>query len=167
MQIDVIELPRLTRKQHAYVAERIAGKGLSDAYRASYEVSDPNSPGCHRMAWEQETKPKIQAWINHFLNGAGRIQCTREAHLYRLDSLGRKAEGKDKFGDAIKAEELRGKATGHYNHIKQVRTASLDLNEAFEQMSGIPRTLVQNGVKTIDLDDDNHQTGDKPLDIST
>ena len=167
MSTDVIELPRLTPKQHAYVMARVDGKGITEAYRETYSVSNPKHPNVRKMAWAQEYKPKIRGWIDYLNDTVGRVTCTRSAHLHRLDVLGDKAEKVNKFGDAIKAEELRGKATGHYNHIKQVRTASLDLNEAFDQMSGIPRTLVQNGVKTIDLDDDNHQTGDKPLDTST
>lgn len=154
MPNEVIELPRLTPKQHAYVMARVDGKGITEAYRDTYSVSDPMHPNVRKMAWAQEYKPKIRGWIDYLNDTVGRVTCTRSAHLHRLDVLGDKAEKADKYSDAIKAEELRGKATGHYNHIKQIQTASVDLNEAFDQMAGNTRTLVQDEVKTITIEDD-------------
>ena len=54
----MVTLPKLTPKQHSYVMHRIDGKGFTEAYRASYAVSDPTHPNIRKMAWEQENKPK-------------------------------------------------------------------------------------------------------------
>lgn len=145
MANDVITLPKLTPKQHAYVMLRVQGTGQSDAYKQVYNVSNPDSPNIRWMAYEQEQKPKIKQWLDTIRDTMGLTLCTKEAHLHRLHHLGKEAQGKGQLGAAIHAEELRGKATGHYNHTKRVQTAHVDLAELMKAIDGNTR-----GIQTIE-----------------
>lgn len=141
----VITLPKLTPKQHAYVMARADGMGITEAYRATYSLSNPDHPNARKMAWQQETKPKITKWIEYINDGIGRAICTKEAHLHRLDVLGKEAQDKKDTGNAIRAEELRGKAVGHYNHTKHIQTQHMDLAEIMKAIDGQSR-----GIQTIE-----------------
>lgn len=137
-------LPKLSPKQQDYYFHRVDGKGPSEAYLAAYDVN-PDGAYIRQAAWKVENGPKVKQHLEHYRETVGRVICSREAHLHRLDELGREAQEKDKYGDAINAEVHRGKATGHYNHT-QVHVTG-DLNTLYEQIQSSQTPLM----KTIEV----------------
>lgn len=136
----VTTLPRLSHKQQNYYFHRVEGKEPSQAYLAAYDA-DPKSLYTRQAAYKVEHNPKVQMHLDHYRETVGRIICSRESHLHRLDLLGREAQGKGETGSAIRAEELRGKAVGHYNHTKHVQTQHMDLAELLKAIDGQSRGI--------------------------
>ena len=55
-----------------------------------------------------------------------------DKHMARLNHLGNKAEQKDMFGVALRAEELRGKVAGYHVDRSLIKTSN-DLNDKTEE----------------------------------
>lgn len=141
-RVNTDDLPKLTTKQTNYVAARLEGQGPSEAYLTAYDA-DPNGKHIRQTAHQIEHKPKIQEWITKLDQRISRAVCTKEAHLQRLDQLGEKAEDEGDLRTAVTAEVNRGKAVGHYNHVRRQVTATTTLADLLKEIDGKDRGLPQ------------------------
>ena len=71
--------------------------------------------------------PKVVAYLTELRKEKLRkFSVNYENHVARLGSLGSKSEKKGNMMSAIRAEELRGKASGLYINQTEIRTGKLD-----------------------------------------
>ena len=95
----------------------------------------------HQLAYEL-LNPKISP---HVVNYIGKLKedfrikhnIDPDKHMARLNHLANKAEQKDMFGVALRAEELRGKVAGYYIDRQIIKNNSTDPNadKTQEQLS--------------------------------
>ena len=95
----------------------------------------------HQRAYEL-LNPKISP---HVVNYIGKLKedfrikhnIDPDKHMARLNHLANKAEQKDMFGVALRAEELRGKVAGYYIDRQIIKNKSTDPNadKTQEQLS--------------------------------
>ena len=109
-------MSKLNAAQEAFAQEVASGATQADAYRKAY-------PKCKR--WKQETIhnkasalmriSEVSARVKELqAKGAELAVLTLANHLARLEELSRDAQAAEEYNAAIKAEELRGKASGLY-----------------------------------------------------
>lgn len=109
------ELPDLTDQQMHFVECLLAGKSASDAYRAAY-----NTQNCtNRTIWAAASRLRADCNVATWLSaarkaGLGRAAVTLEGHVAELERLREIALETGNVGAAVQAEQLRGKASGHY-----------------------------------------------------
>jgi hypothetical protein len=118
------EPPKLTAKQRAFVAYRIAHPSATDtecARAAGYSMTNS-------IAAQVAAHPAVVAALGA-ANAVVMSQAalSRESHLHELQRLRDRAAESDQFGAAITAEVHRGKVGGFYE--KRIRL-SLDNPEA-------------------------------------
>lgn len=117
---DAASLPELTAQQLAFVKGILDGKNNSDAYRAAYDCSNMQPPTIWARASELRGNSGVAVWISHArIACAGSATVTLEGHLSELERLKELAIATGNLGAAVQAEQLRGKATGHY--VEQIR----------------------------------------------
>jgi len=94
---------QLTAKQSAFVAEYLIDLNATQAaIRAGYSTKRPDVIG-----FENLRKPVIKAAINVGLSErAKRTKVTQDTVVENIVRIGTKAETADKYGDALKAEEM-------------------------------------------------------------
>lgn len=106
-----------------------AGYSRDSAYQRAYELLNPKiSP--HVVKYIGELKEDFRI----------RNSITPDKHMARLEFLGRRAEEKNMFGVAMRAEELRGKVAGYYvdrQVIKQDSLNDLTLEQLEQNMKKI------------------------------
>jgi hypothetical protein len=110
------ETVKLTPQREKFAYAIVAGMTQADAYRHAYPKSRKVSPrNLYAEASRLAANPKVFARIAQLREPAVEsAQLTLSGHLAELDRLKRKAEKCDQHSAAIRAEELRGKATGLY-----------------------------------------------------
>ena len=114
-------LAGLTPKQEAFCLEYLKCGNASEAYRAAYDAGDMKPATINRKAKELMDNGKITARLNVLRQPAVEAaQLTLQEHLSALASLRDKAAMAEKYEPAVKAEELRGKASGHYVDRQEV-----------------------------------------------
>lgn len=151
-ELDAEELPELTAQQLAFVKGILDGKTATDAYRAAYDTATM----ADRTVWAESSRlrnnPDITAWIT-----AARVAClgsarvTLDGHLQELERLKELALGSGNHGAAVQAEQLRGKAAGHYTErfeistdadplatLEQIASHSPELARKLAEDNGIP-----------------------------
>lgn len=112
----------LTPKQEKFAQGVASGMTQAAAYREAY----PNS-----TKWKDSTvwskasvlmsDDKVLARVAELQEEGAKIAVyTLAEHLGRLDDLSRGAESEGKYAEAVKAEELRGKAAGLYTERQQI-----------------------------------------------
>lgn len=109
------ELPQLTDQQMRFVEGLLAGKSASDAYRESYNTSNM----LNRSIWAEASRLRanlnVASWLSAARKaGLGRAAVTLEGHVAELERLREIALETGNVGAAVQAEQLRGKASGHY-----------------------------------------------------
>ena len=122
---DIGDLPDLTEQQRRFVSGIIEGKTASDAYREAYDCSNskPNTIWCEASKLRNHTN--VSQWI-----AAARkaelchSQRSLQQHVQRLDRLQELCVETGNLGAAVQAEQLIGKASGHY--VDQVRDVTVD-----------------------------------------
>lgn len=117
------DLPELTERQKKFVFGILSGYTASDAYRAAYDCSNmqPNSIWCE--ASKLRSHPNVSQWLAAAREaGLGQAKVTLESHLTELERLREIALRTGNVGAAVQAEQLRGKATGHYTEKLEVTT---------------------------------------------
>ena len=72
-----------------------------------------------------------------------------DKHMARLNHLGNKAEQKDMFGVALRAEELRGKVAGYHVDRSLIKTSN-DLNDKTEEEKNLIRSKENEFLSSID-----------------
>lgn len=114
----------LTQKQEEFCQAVVSGMTMSEAYRSVYNTKNMTTPSVNSSAYELMRNPRITSRITSMrapmLVGAS---LTLEEHLSELNRLKNIALDANKPEAAIRAEELRGKASGHY--VTKIETGSV------------------------------------------
>lgn len=116
-------LPELTAKQQDFVFGLLRGMHTVDAYRAAYDTANMGTNTIQVAACQLKSHYKIAIWLSAARKaGLGHAKVTIESHLSELERLKELAVGSGNLGAAVQAEQLRGKAAGHY--VEQIRDLS-------------------------------------------
>lgn len=116
---------KLTAKQQAFVAYKLAHPGATDAEAARAAGYSPTDSG---IASKTANHPAVVAALQaHTALVMAQAALSRESHLNELQRLRDRAAQSEQYGAAITAEVHRGKVGGFYE--KRVRL-SLDNPEA-------------------------------------
>lgn len=116
------ELPDLTDNQRKFVEGLLGGKSASDAYRAAYDTSNCADSTVWAEASRLRADHKVAAWLSAARKaGLGRATVTLEGHISELERLREIAIDTGNVGAAVQAEQLRGKASGHYSENINLR----------------------------------------------
>jgi hypothetical protein len=111
-QASASESKRLTPKQQAFVAFKLANPQATDAEAA---VAAGYSPNDTSRGARIANAPQVRAALNaHIAVVNERAELTREAHLYELQRLRDLAASQGQLSAAITAEHHRGKVGGFY-----------------------------------------------------
>lgn len=105
----------LTPKQEKFARLVASGKSQAEAYRQSYDTDPENEESIWEGASRVAANSNVSARINEIrskLDDEARVTLTE--HLAELKRLRDKADRMDEMNACIKAEELRGKASGIY-----------------------------------------------------
>lgn len=134
---DIDDLPEdigdLNDEQEAFVKGILEGKTGADAYRAAYGSNiKPNS--IYAAASRLLADPRVQLRISIARKAhLGTAVITHHMHIRRLEELRQIAVETGNIGAAVQAEQLIGKASGHYiERIEDVTKA--DPLEAVREM---------------------------------
>ena len=93
----------------------------ADAYRHAYNAEKMKPETIQKRASELMGKGEIAGRVRELQEEGAKIAVyTLAEHLSRLDELSRGAEAEGKFAEAVRAEELRGKAAGLYTERQQI-----------------------------------------------
>src|SRR6185369_15956121 len=93
----------------------LQGRSASDAYRGAYncENSKPNTIWVD--ASRLKSHPDVALWLAAARKAElGTAKISLEQHVQRLDSLKQTCIENGNLGAAVQAEQLIGKASGHY-----------------------------------------------------
>jgi len=115
-------MKKLNQQKERFAQLVASGMSQAAAYREAY----PNS-----TKWKDSTVWSRSSELANEGEVLGRIaelqgEAAKKAvytlveHLGRLDDLSRGSEAEGKYAEAIKAEELRGKAAGFYTERQQI-----------------------------------------------
>ena len=100
----------LTPKQERFCQCIATGMNQSDSYRDAYDVSQMAASTINRNSHELMSKNKIAARIKELAAPAIKeVGITVQEILENIIRIGKKAEDSDRFGEALKAQELMGK----------------------------------------------------------
>lgn len=144
------ELPELTAQQLEFVEGLLAGKTASDAYRAAYDCAGSSSRTIWANACRLRNDGKVSAWLAAARQAyLGHAVLSLEGHLRELERLRELALAAGNIGAAVQAEQLRGKASGHY--VEQFADVTCDpvrtLNEIAELSPELAAALAkQHGI---------------------
>src|SRR5690348_1219443 len=109
------ELPDLTEQQMRFVEGILSGKKASDAYRAAYDCSTMLNSSVWALASRLRSNVNVASWIAAARKaGLGAATVTLSDHVTELERLKEIALQTGNVGAAVQAEQLRGKAMGHY-----------------------------------------------------
>lgn len=110
-----LELPNLTARQKTFVEAMAAGKRATEAYKEAYSTEGWTAGSIAVNASKTRNHPKVKAWLNAIYAAAVRGNVlTVEEHVAELDRLRELAVEDKQFTAAVRAEELKGKASGLY-----------------------------------------------------
>lgn len=109
------DLPELTPQRREFVFLMLQGKTASDSYRAAFDCSNSTD----RTVWCEASKlkhnPDVAQWLAVARKaGMGAAKVTLDGHVSELERLREIAIDSGNIGAAVQAEQLRGKASGHY-----------------------------------------------------
>ena len=109
-------MTKLTQKQEQFAQAIASGMSQSDAYRAAYNVRKDTKPetinqAASRIMADGNIRARVAELRKPVVES---VQMTLASHLERLRELSLRAEEDGQFAAAVKAEELRGKASGLY-----------------------------------------------------
>ena len=104
-----------TDKQLEFIKGVLEGKTLKGSYIAAYDCESMSDPAIMVEASRLRANPKIALFIDEIRQaGASTAIATLESHVAELEKLKTMALSNGNYGAAVKAEELRGKASGLY-----------------------------------------------------
>jgi hypothetical protein len=118
-------LNSLTPKEEAFAVAVASGMNYSDAYRVAVKVRPTTKPETvNQEASKIMARPHVRTRVNDLRKPiAEKAMITLESHMERLKELAQIALDNGQVAAAIKAEELRGKASGIYVEKKQITGA--------------------------------------------
>jgi hypothetical protein len=148
------ELPQLTGQQMEFVQGLLQGMTASDAYRKAYDCSGMVNNTLWCEASKLRNDPRVAQWLDAAREAElGHSKVTLDQHIRRLDRLETIAVKTGNIGAAVQAEQLIGKALGHYverfedvtQHdpmatLEEIRKHSPDLAQALAREHGISLT---------------------------
>lgn len=106
---------KLTAKQEAFIRAYLKCGNASEAYRQAYDAKGMKPETINKRASELLSEGEIAGRIATYQAKASEKAVLSLAdHLARLAQLSEEARQLEQMSAAIKAEELRGKATGLY-----------------------------------------------------
>lgn len=145
-------LPDLTANQTAFVHHILAGKTASDAYRAAYDCSGMASNSIWVEASRVRSSPNVSLWLAQARKaGLSSAICTLGDHVAELQRLKELALESGNVGAAVQAEQLRGKAAGHY--VEQFRELKdQDPAETLKEIAALSPDLARQLAKQADID---------------
>jgi len=115
IEIDEEGLPELTPQRRDFTFLMLQGKSASDAYRAAFNCTNSTDRTIWAEASRLKNNPEIAAWLSAARKaGLGSAKVTLEGHVSELERLREIAIDSGNVGAAVQAEQLRGKASGHY-----------------------------------------------------
>lgn len=131
------ELPELTVQQSKFVEGLLSGKTASDAYRAAYDCSNSKPTTIWVEASKLRNHTNVALWLSVARKAElGHAKVTLDQHVKRLDRLQELCVSSGNLGAAVQAEQLIGKAMGHYTEKLQVSvTDPLDTLKEIEKIS--------------------------------
>ena len=137
---DAGDLPKLTHKQFAFVRAIAGGATQSDAYRQAYDCSNSTDPSVWCNASKLAADAKVMQWLCHLRRlGMAGARLTLEGHLSELERLKHVSLDTGNCGAAVKAEELRGKASGLY--VDRIETYTAAESELLAALKALPEHL--------------------------
>ncbi len=112
----------LTPKEEAFAVAVASGMNYSDAYRIAVKVRPTTKPETvNQEASKIMARPHVRTRVGELRKPiAEKAMITLESHMERLKELAQIALDNGQVAAAIKAEELRGKASGIYVEKKQI-----------------------------------------------
>lgn len=106
---------KLTAKQEAFIRAYLKCGNASEAYRQSYDASKMKPEVVNNEASLLLAHPEISVRVAAYQTKANeRAGVTLADHLTRMAQLSEEAREVAQFSAAIRAEELRAKASGLY-----------------------------------------------------
>lgn len=119
------DLPDLTDKQMKFCEGILAGMSQRQAYKAAYDCTNMGDATIDVNASRLRHGNKIALWLDAARSDRLKShECTFESHLKELERLKSIAIRTGNVGAAVQAEQLRGKASGHY--VDQVADVTHD-----------------------------------------
>lgn len=116
------DLPELTENQMMFVKGVLDGKNGSDAYRAAYNCENMKPETIWAAASRLRHDDKVSTWLEAAREAEmGAAKRTLDQHIARLDRLQAIALRTGNVGAAVQAEQLIGKASGHYSDTINLR----------------------------------------------
>lgn len=133
----------LTLKQELFSLYFVMTGNGAKSFRQAYgqKLRNPNNYSVE--AWRLKRKPNVGQRIVALHKQS---QVELKEHLDRLEALSKAAEGDGDYRAAIKAEELRGKASGHYverhehNHTANADPSKMSLDDIDKELKAIDVT---------------------------
>ena len=137
------ELPDLTSQQMEFVRHLLDGKTATDAYRAAYSTENMLANTIWSAASNLRHDTKVAAWLTAARTAnLGSAKVTLEGHVAELERLREIALSTGNVGAAVQAEQLRGKAAGHY--VEQIRDVTeTDPLKTLEELSRLSPELAR------------------------
>lgn len=115
------ELPEITHQQLEFVRHYISGMTATDAYKKSYDCTNMLATTIWSAASRLRHDSKVSVWIAAARKAnLGACSVTLEQHIAELERLKEIALETGNVGAAVQAEQLRGKAQGHYTERVEV-----------------------------------------------
>lgn len=144
------DLPDLTEQQMKFVEAILAGKRASDAYRAAYDCSKMGANSIWVDASRLRHHPNVALWLSAARKASlGSGSVTLADHVNELERLREIALDTGNLGAAVQAEQLRGKAMGHYtekldvtvtdiaDELRKLAKVSPELAKAYADEKGV------------------------------
>ena len=139
---DFSELPDLTDSQLKFCIGIIEGKTATEAWMAAYDASNMKKNSIYVEASRALDHPKISLWIARARKAEmGSARRSLAQHIQRLDRLEQIALETGNVGAAVQAEQLIGKAEGHY--VDQVRDVTADPMQLIREIATISPQMAQ------------------------
>lgn len=133
-QLDLSPQLGLSQKRERFCVAMVSGKSPAEAAReAGYKNGSGLYVTVHRLLRDTKVLARIAELREPAARAAG---VTLESHLRRLNDLSGKAEGKDQYGSAIRAEIARGQAAGLYAGVVR-----------FDDLEGLPDDMLEQVAK--------------------
>ena len=134
-----------------FVEGILAGLSASDAYRAAYNVanSKPETIWCNASKLRHDTN--VAQWLEAARTaGLERSQVALDSHLSELSRLKELAIQTGNLGAAVQAEQLRGKASGHYSeNVNFNATTEATAQELINAVLELPNEILQSLAQAI------------------
>lgn len=134
------DLPELTPQQQKFVEGLLGGLTASDAYRAAYDCSNSQNNTIWARASALNADSRVQVWLSAARQahlGSGKV--TLDNHIRELERLKEIAIKTGNVGAAVQAEQLRGKAQGHY--VEKLEVHATDPLDTLRQIAALSPEL--------------------------